>query len=281
MNGFAGALTIRDRRDAERTGKTPNPSTRRYALSVGIEVLPDDQLRLPSLSKDKILDYLDSHYVSVQARVQKDSKGVLYLHQRPIVATANFGRVRQTDDFHPAVVNAVKDMHAVGLYVPPKVSPTSENLRTAVLIHKYTGLNAQALKVGTNREEPHYEFVFIRGRSSTIGTKLDLHVFVTTEERTKLHYVKPSQPAPGRFSDCLLRAQVYFTKYTDNGLVPSESVVRSQTVIAKGAYTLGALDSFVKETLKLTDALTNLSETLDAIIDNKVKPDIKAVVSQK
>lgn len=267
LNSYALALTQRDTREFGKAAKKPNPSTRRFVLSVGIQVGEEDKAKLPSLSAATILDYLSNHYVSVQARIQKNEKGVLYLHQRPIVATAKFGKVRITEEFTPAVTNSVKDMHSLGMFVPGKLAPTPENLRTMVLVHKHT-----ALDVKTGRVEPHFEFVFIRGRQNSIGNKLDLHCFTTSEERTKLHYLKPATP-PLRFTDCTLKASVYFSRYTGGDLIPADSVMRSQTVNSKSVFLMTDLDAFVRNSLRLTgDALTNLNETLDAVIDGKIRP---------
>jgi len=280
LNSYQGSLTARDRREFAGK-KTPNPSTRRFALSVGIEVDPRDQTKLPALSSATILDYLKNHYVSVQARIQKDEKGMLYLHQRPIVATAKFGKVRLTEEFTPAVANSVKDMHSLGMFLPSKLPPTPENLRTVVLIHKHTGLDAAALKRGVEQPEPQYEFVFIRGKQNIIGNKLDLHCFITSDERTKLHYLRPSL-APLRYQDCSLKGQVYFSRYTGGDLIPADSVVRSQAVTSKATFAMPDLDNFVRNGLRLSgDALSNLNETLDAIIDGKIRPAAKTAVGAR
>jgi hypothetical protein len=265
LNSFALKLTKRDGAPLK-NGKIPNPSTRKFLLSVGIELKKPDQARLPTLSKEKILDYLEEHYVSVQARVQKDAKGTQYLHHRCIVATGTFRGAKQTEDFHPAVGHAVKDIHALGIFVPPNTEPTTENLRTAVLVHKHTGIDIAAKKT-----RPEFEFIIVRGRQTALG-KLDLYCFVTTDQRTKLHYLQSAQKPPTSYAACSLKAQVYFSKYVDGGLIPSDSVVRSQTVNSQASFLMKDLDALVKSELKLTDAFTNLNETLDAIIDGKLKP---------
>lgn len=266
FNGFAMKLTQRDGA-ALKNGKLPNPSTRRFMLSVGIDLKKQDQARLPTLSKDTILKYLEQHYVSVQARVQKDAKGNHYLHHRCIVSTGTFRGGKFTEDFQPAVANAVKEIHSLGLYLPTKSEPTTENLRTAVLVHKHIGIDIAAKKT-----RPEFELIIFRGRESGLG-KLDLHCFVTTDQRSSLHYIKPAQKPPTRYEDCSLKAQVYFTRYVDSGLVPSESVVRNQTVGSQATFLIKDLDAIVKSQLGLTDAFTNLNETLDAMIDGKLKPE--------
>lgn len=266
LNSFTPYLTRRDR--AEKHAKLPNPSTRRSMFSIGVQVGKEDQVRLPKLSAALILDYLSEHYVSVQARIQKDAgTGTLYLHQRPIVVTSKYGTVKLTEDFAPAVANSVRDIHSLGLYVPTKTPPTPENLRTLVLIHKHDALDAKS-----NRIEPHYELVVVRGRANFGGSKLELHCFATSDERTKLHYLKTGR-APTRFNDCTLRASVYFSRYTGGDLVPADSVLRGQTINSLMTFEMKDLDSFTRNSLKLSgDALTNINEVLDAIIDGKLRP---------
>ena len=129
LNSFTPYLTKHDRR-VDKNARLPNPSTRRPMFSVGISVDKEDQLRLPKLSATKIVDYLDEHYVSVQARIQKDAAtGALYLHHRPIVVTAKYGAVRLTEDFTPAVANSVREMHSLGVYLPTSQPPKPANLR--------------------------------------------------------------------------------------------------------------------------------------------------------
>jgi hypothetical protein len=182
------------------------------------------------------------------------------------VATGTFRGEKWTEDFHPAVGNAVKDIHALGIFVPPKTDPTPENLRTAILVHKHTGIDIAAKKT-----RPEWEFIIVRGRQSALG-KLDLYCFITTHQRTRLHLLQSAQKPPTRYAECSLKAQVYFSKYVDGGLIPSESVVRNQTVNSQASFVIKDLDALVKSELHLTDAFTNLNETLDAIIDGKLKP---------
>jgi hypothetical protein len=280
LSSFVGHLTLRDKREFGKAARLPHPSTRRFVLSVGIEVEDEDKAKLPKLSASTILDYLANHYVSLQARIQKDEKGRLYLHQRPVVATSKFGKVRITEEFVPGVIGAIKDMHSLGLYLPAKVPPTPDNLRTVVMVHKHAALDDAALTAGAKRVEPHYEFVFIRGRANVGGSRMDLHCFTTSDERTRLHYLKPSN-APLRYSDCTLKAAVYFTRYTGGDLVPADSVVKSEVIASKAVFAMKDLDALVRNSLRLSgDALSNLNETLDAIIDGRIRPAAAAIPSR-
>ncbi len=267
LSSYLKALNPREARERERDrNKSPLTiiSTRSFVLSVGIEVDAADQRNLPALSKTTILDYLGKHYVSLQARIHKDSKGHIYLHHRPLVATAKFGGSKITEDFAEGVVASVRDMHSLGLFVPDGVDPIPENLRTVVLVHKHTALEK-------GRPETRYEFVFIRGRVNSLAGRLDTHCFTTSEERTKLHYLKPAK-VPLRYNDCSLKGQVVFTRFTGGDLIPAESAVRSQSISDQSEFEISELDKAVRSQLKLSgDTLSNLNETLDAIIDGRIK----------
>jgi hypothetical protein len=264
ISSFTPILTPRDK--GEKHAKTPNPSTRRPIFSVGIEVAAEDRPKLPQLSSATILAYLDNHYVSLQARIQKEAKtGELYLHQRPIAMTAKFGPVRLTEDFTPAVAQSVREMRSLGLYLPAKSDPTPDNLRTLFLVHKH---NAADDKGGST---PRYEFIIVRGKPNLGGSRLDMHCFATSGDRSEIHYLKP-QRAPGRYNDCTLRASVYFSRYTDS-IVPAESVVRSQSIESQASFTSLQLDGYVKHVLKVSgNCWDHINDVLDAIIDRKLRP---------
>src|SRR5687767_13141999 len=71
ISGFMPCLTDRDRQEFDR-GVLLLPSSRRHIFSIGLDMLSEDRGRLPTLSGSQILKYLQDHYVSIQARVQKD-----------------------------------------------------------------------------------------------------------------------------------------------------------------------------------------------------------------
>lgn len=278
LNSFAAYLTDRDRKDAERLAEKtkkrslPNPSTRTQLMSVGIQVDPAFVPQLPKLSAGQIIKYVDEHFVSVQAKIQKDpARGVLYLHHRPYVATAPYNGARITEAFTAAVGSSVGELRSMGLFVPPGKQPTPENLRTVVLMHKHEAAVAGG-GVGKAIVEDHFEYIFVRGKSMAVGNRLDLHAFGTSDERKKLHYFRAAA-TPKRPAECTLLGEVYFTKYINGGLEPSEAVMRGQRINAQASFTMRELDTFVKSKLGLQgDVLDNLTEVLDAIIDGRVKP---------
>jgi hypothetical protein len=277
INSFAAALTPRDQKENKNLKAIPNPSTRRQMFTVGVEVAKEDIPKLPTLSSSTILDYLNTHYVSIQAKIQKDpARGTLYFHHRPIAATGTFSGAKLAEDFSVAVAATVKDLHSLGVYVPPKLEPKPENLRTIVLIHKHLAVENNLVRPGADRIESRYEFVFVRGRPSLAGNQLDMHVFTTSDDRRKLHYLKSGYGAR-RPADCTLKGEVMFTKWGVGSIEPTESAMRRQTINSQAVYEMNDLDAYVKTSLKLTGtAMENLNETLDGIIDRKIRSSVNA-----
>jgi hypothetical protein len=255
---FTPYLTKRDRN--EKPVKLPDAATRQPALSVGIRVLEDDQADMPQVSKGLILSYLEDHYVSLQARIQKDAATrELYLHQRPLVATAKFGKVKLTEDFAPAVVDAVRGIHSLGLYLPDKTPPTAANLRTAVLIYRHNEL------AEGGRTRQRYEFLILRARPAR-REGLTVHVFATSEGRKKLHYLK-GNASPQKVRDCALQADVRFVKYTGGDLVPAESVVRRYQLASQASFSISKLNRVLDDGQKLEGGVwEHLNQVLDEII---------------
>lgn len=260
---FTPYLTERDRN--AKLPRLPDVSIRRPVLSVAIKVGEEDQADMPQLSKASILNYLAANYVSLQARIQKDAATrELYLHHRPLVATAKFGKVKLTEEFVPAVVNAVRDIHSLGLYLPPKAAPVPANLRTAVMVHRHRELGVR----GDAAER--YELLILRGKPNH-RDGLKVYAFATSDDRRQLHYLR-SDESPKRVRDCALQATVRFTKYSGGQLVPAESVVRRYTVDSQASFSVERLDKFVQQDRKLDgDVWDHLNEVLDQIIDGDLR----------
>jgi hypothetical protein len=260
---FTPYLTQRDRND--KSLRLPDVSIRQPVLSVAIKVAEEDQVDIPQLSKASILNYLAANYVTLQARIQKDAgTRELYLHHRPLVATVKFGKIKLTEEFVPAVVDAVRDIHSLGLYLPAKTPPIPANLRTAVMVHSHRALDMQG------NQKQRYEFLILRARPGK-REGLNIHAFATSDDRKQLHYLKTGG-APQRVRDCSLQATVRFTKYSGGQLIPAESVVRRYNLDSQATFSIERLDKFVQQDRKLDgDVWDHLNEVLDEIIDGGLK----------
>ena len=97
--------------------KTARPAMRFGILSVGLIMDTGDKADLPLASGSKILDYMATHYVSIQVRQRRDLvSGKQYFHHRPLAATANFRGSKVTQPFDKLVTTAVRDFRSVGLF---------------------------------------------------------------------------------------------------------------------------------------------------------------------
>ncbi|MEZ6103016.1 MAG: hypothetical protein R3E01_29080 [Pirellulaceae bacterium] len=271
LTSFTPYLTARDERMA--SVRAPIPSTRQELFTVGLEMMRSDHATLPTVSRRQILSYMGEHYVSVQARVQRDpASGQLFLHHRPLAATVRYRGASITQPFHQAVTTSVQEMHSLGLYLPEGADVTAENLRTLVMTHRNIQLETLATLTDLRRARPDYEYVFVRARPGrTADDRLETHTFATTEHRTRLHYVSPSND-PIQVAQCGIAGTVVFTEFSQ-GVYPVNAVIRKTSVRSRATYPMDSLDAYASSQGWEGRALAHLNETLDAIIDGKVSFD--------
>jgi hypothetical protein len=264
IKSFTPFLTKLDEIEAQK--RLPNTSSRRHALSVGLEMMTDDQKQLPTLSRDQILSYLKSHFVSVQARIYREPLSrVLYLGPRCLALTSSFQSGAITKVFSPTVAQSLDNTRSLGLLLPKHLSPTPSNLRTLVLVHK-NQLNQDNTRDAETKT--NYEYLFIRARAAG-PDQLELNVFATSDERTKLHWLKRAQSPTGP-SDCSVRGAVHFTEYSQLGLYPKSAVTRRSLITGKASFTWAEIDMYSQTAFRLP-AFECITEVLDAIIDGELK----------
>ncbi|MDB5348567.1 MAG: hypothetical protein JWP89_6944 [Schlesneria sp.] len=264
---FAPFLTKLDEIEAKKKG-LPNASTRRHVLSVGLEMMTDDQKQLPMLSRNQILGYLKEHFVSIQARVYRDpiSRG-LYLGPRCLAATRSMRSSNLTLSFTGTVAESVGNIRSFGLLLPERTPPTPSNLRTLVLVHRN---QLQGAVPKTN-----YEYLFIRAHASG-PDQLELHAFATSDERTKLHWLNPAMN-PKLPSDCSVRGAVAFTEYSQQGLYPKNAVVRRTLTTGKKSFAWDSVEKHARESFG-RPAMDSITQILDAIIAGEIQ-ESKAVMT--
>jgi hypothetical protein len=261
LTAFQPHLT---RRDVHEYGvDVPATSIRQHIFSLGLDMLGADKGTLPVISRLQILGYLSDHYVSIQVRVQKDpATGALFLHHRPLAAVAAFRQARLTREPPAAVMEALKDYRSLGVFLPEGVEPTPANLNTLVLVFKRdvsdAGISGAA-----------YEFAFVRAREAVIDgdRALELHTFVTYDDRRELHYLQPC-PDPSRSNNCSLTTMLYFTKFVDGGLRPVDGGSRGSTFRSRSRYSMDAIAEHTRA--QGWEPLAELTRTLDEIIDRRI-----------
>ena len=260
---FTPFLTKRD--ETEASNRRSDTCTRRHAISVGLEVLNDDQKHLPVLSREQILSYLKSHFVTVQVRVYREPiTRALYLGPRCLAATRAFVGNTLSQSFSPTVAESLSNMRSLGLMLPARAKATPANLRTLVIAHKNEitsgGRGALAKTI--------YELMFIRAHEAG-PDRLELHTFATSEERTLLHLVKPAEK-PTIPADCSVRGAVHFTEYSHGGVYPKKAITRRSTVSSLKTVSWGDVDRFSRKHFDHS-ALEDISPVLDAIISGELK----------
>lgn len=259
---FTNILTERDRR--ENLKRRLIPTSRRDLFSVGLEFQPDDRDALPVVSRSTINNYLTDHYVAVQARIRRDLlDGKLYFHHRPLALTATYRGSKLTQDFEPLVANSIRNFHSLGLFVEKQTERQKpEDLRTLVLVFR-----TELLRPGSNLSRESFELVLVRGVETT--GELEQHVFVTTENRTKLSYLN-SHRRPTSNSKCSILGQIAVTDYDSTGIYPKQSATRAYRLDSRSEYKFQQLDSYCREHQLEGGFVTNVTPVLDAIIGGQL-----------
>ncbi len=246
----------------------PYRYSRLGALTYGMQLTPEDQASLPSVSKRRILRKVNGNYISLQLRVQRDeATGNVYLYYKPFAVVGAYGNAERSQEFSPLMEDSVRDVRGVGLFVKPGTPPSAEAFRTFVAINK----NTLAIDSPDSDEpvlKPHYEFFF--GRLRVDGDAMQLHVFGTTQHRTQLNYFQ-AYSAPTTPEECMMLSTIFFTEYTIAKQSPSAKAARDVVVQRRRQISLDDADAFATEKGYEGDAWDNLTAILDAIIDGDLQ----------
>lgn len=240
-------------------------AARHSVLSVGLIMENTDRSTLPILSRNSILDYLDKNYVAIQLRVRRDLDRKLYFHHRPLAVTAQYKGTKLSQKFEPIVKKAISDFHSIGIFTKVTERLKPENLRTIVLLFKNS-----VLKPGL-RTADQFEYAFVRGREGKNETRLDTHVFVTSNDRTLVTYLNTYVP-PISPNSTSIRGSIVITDFDSKDIYPRESATRSYRLDAKRAYSMSSIDAFCKDKSLPGGIYENLETVLDALIDEQIAP---------
>ena len=258
-------LTNRDRKQK----KPPLPASRTGFLSIGLELLDSDRADLPVLSRSRVVEYLDSHYVLLETRVRRDLLDRKpYYHHRPIALTARYTGPRISVALEPMVVQTTRNIRSLGVFVDSDAAiRKAEQLRTLVLIY-LNEIERSSVDSNTPRRSEQYEWVFVRGVESASNQSLVPHVFVTEENRTKLVYLHQFQ-LPARVERADVIGRIAITGFDRSGIYPESYVTRS--------YQLQRRLSFDWEELNIEcmrihggGLESHLNQMLDAIISGQI-----------
>jgi hypothetical protein len=277
---------------------------RRPVMSIGLDVSKEDRDELPKLSKNQILRFLSSSWVSLQARLYVDpERNEWRLHYRPLAAQASFEDSR-AHLFESAIDSTLEDIRGLGMLKHENpllpLNDTENNLaakselesnstdpgaesgvenpevsikkptvvpQTAAWLFRY---DRQA--VGDMVSMKAFEFVFVhitpKEGPESGGEPWNLHLFFTTDGRRTLHYFSPESAGkiPTKADEASLQAAINFTKYGSGGLSPTDSVTRSIKVNSTKQVGIDKIDGYLK-TQGLTGSwLMHVPESLEAMI---------------
>jgi len=260
---FALNLTDRDRRD---TTRRP-PSARHPLFTVGLSIDSEDQGDLPRLSRSRILNYVDEHFVVIQARVRQDLLDrKLYFHHRPIAVTTQFSSPRLSVAFEPVIANSVQEFHSLGLFTSETKKLKPENLRTLVLLLKNNTVVGSLVR-------SQYNYAFIQGVPDKTGKSLEHHIFVTSENRQRLNYLA-AYHVPRRQRDCSILGAVVITDYDSSGIFPKTSATKSYALRADQTFSLAEIIKFCEQQGYQNGFESNLDTVLAAVVNQKLKPSV-------
>lgn len=238
-------------------------------LSYGMEVAPPDQENLPSVSKNRILTRVGGDYISMQMRIHRDlSTGAVYLYYKPFAAVGSYAG-GNTQEFAPLMEDSVRDLRGLGLFVKTGEKIDPEALRTFVAVNKTTVVEEGMEEAPMPPTKPHYELQLVRARVD--GDQVELHTFVTNEYGKQFHYLKPYH-TPTTRDECDVVSVMYFTEYSAAKQSPSAKALRRTDFNGRASFSLAQLDEYAASAGWEGDALDNLTQLLDAIIDGKIKP---------
>lgn len=275
LTGFAGETTyeVTVKEDGQAVPKKlAYDFDRLNILSIGLKLRPEDEPLLPSVSKGRILGKVGLNYILIQLRVHRDREhGNIYFYYKPFAAVGNYATPGEAQNFEPLMEDSVRETRGLGLWCQAGTKPSAEQMRTFVALNKDT--MRHQLDGGAHEDKTDYELVLARLR--VVGDRPEVHTFVSADDRKQLHYMQPARP-PAETAGCSLAHTIFFTQYTAAKQSPSAKVTFHVDINSRGGATMEELDQYAASAGWTGDAFDNLSDTLDALIDGKIKLSLPA-----
>lgn len=268
LKQYSLALTQRDR--FQSPTKEVMPSTRVPVLTIGLNMQPSDQRSLPSLSRSTILNYLESNFVSIQARVSKDPvTRELSLHYRPIGAVGGFTGPPVTKEYVEAINSTIKNVRGMGIYEPKRSKDRKEesSFQIAILLFRSSFVDDSGIG-----ETAQHELGFVCMGNSN-GEEPDISFIATTNQRkTWLLFSRESNEMPKRLNDCSMVATVRFDQFITGGLQPKSGIVRRISNRAKQRFDVEDIEQYLEKENLSGGWAENLDTAVEAILDSRISP---------
>jgi hypothetical protein len=262
---------VLSKRDTKRAQINPLDLTRRTVISVGLKISESDKESLPLLSRSTIAEFLLENYLSLQARIIKEPKsGKWILHHRPLAAVAKFRSVPLAQEFVDPVGQTTGEIRGLGI-LRPSLEVVEAAPQTAVWLFRSTWQ-----KAGEPFDSTHFEYAFVHAIPQNVlytHDQLALHTIVTSEQRTKFHYLrfrKEGKREPQSASETDLVGTVHFTEFANDGLHPKQTVTRAGQVRDDRSYSLGDIEAFLNEKGLTGGWEQHITAVLDAIVHNQL-----------
>ena len=268
---------------AQRSDETFNA----VVLTVGLKVSATDQAQLPKLSRGSIVNYLRENFIGIQVKIERDDAGRPLIDDHAVAGLCRFAAPTLTADPYALIVQSIKDIRVLGVYpgrfkasaarlaAGPEVpatepadvqekTPKPSDSQTLVMLHGHRQLSPTAAASSASAVWEG-EFVFLHALAAEPDRKdVGPFMFVTSENRTKLHKVKIAYP-PSSVTSCDVQADITFTAYEYGGQLPKESAVRRSLVFDEWSVSVADADRWVKDQGLEGGALDNLTAVLDRL----------------
>lgn len=236
--------------------------------SYGMQLRPQDEANLPTVSKSRILRKVNGNYISLQVRVLRDrTSGAVYLYYKPYAAIGAYAGDPLAQEFAPLMEDSMRDVRGIGLFVKEGTQPSAEAFRTFVAVTKNTTMTEPA-SGGEPTFKTNYELILVRARVE--GSQVVLHCIGTSEERTKLQYIQPYS-VPTAPDQCSMKSLIYFTDYTLAKQSPSKKALLQVTFNTRSSLPVTKVNEYLNAQGLAGTMFDHLTEALDAVIDGKVK----------
>ncbi|MBX7168158.1 MAG: hypothetical protein K1X74_17615 [Pirellulales bacterium] len=234
----------------------------------GMQLRPEDEANLPSVSKSRILRKVNGNYISLQVRVLRDrSTGAIYLYSKPYAAVGAYEGDSFSQEFAPLMEDSMREVRGLGLFVKAGTKPAAEAFRTFVASTRNT-----IMELPPDGGQPtfyeSYELILVRARVE--GEQVTLHCVGTSDGRTVFQYIKAYSP-PAAPSDCSMNSTIHFTEYTLAKQSPTKKALLGVKFNTRAAVPVAKVEAYLKSQGIEGTAFENLTEALDALIDGAVQ----------
>lgn len=255
-------------RDQHREASLLFPATRREFLTIGLTMTSTDEKALPTLSRSIIANYLEQHYVSLQARLSKDpTSGDWILNYRPIAAVGKFGGLPYSQEWQEAISSTVQDICGLGIVDP---SDPQDKSQTAVLLFRFAWID-DSINQTVYRHELGFLHAVPRQNIKDGEDPFEVHLLTTSNERKKWHYFAPQASIilKARMA-CKILGTVRFDEYMGDGLTPKRATTRRIEMRSSSNFEVEAIKQYLASKGLQGNWNTNIKHILNGILNSEI-----------